>query len=268
MKTRRDQQQGARPSARGNVLRVGGGDLLDGGQQAAGLAGQDRQQRQRADHHDDPLDEVGEGDREVAAQHQVDPGDADHDQQGQVVGDVEVGLEQVPQPLEDGGGVRQQEEEDDQGGEDLQPRVLEAGLQELGHGHRVEVLRHPPGPPPEDHPGQHRADQDVAQRDPEHVQPESPAQLAREADEEHRGEVGGAVGEGGDPGTDAAPAEEEIVQGAGPAHPPDPDPDHQDQEHRQQYDRKHGRLLPSTPIHIPSHRPHHKDENRPGSTAE
>ena len=112
----------------------------------------------------------------------------------------------------------------------LSQRVPVALLEEGGHRHRAETLGHDARALREHQPGEQRADERVAERDPQRREAEAEADLAGVADEEHGAEVGRAVGEGAQPGTDVAAPEEELVHGPGAFAAVDAHPDHDGHE--------------------------------------
>jgi len=170
-------------------------------------------------------DDVDHSHRLVAAEDEVDPREDAHEQDHQLVVQVEVGREEVAQAHEDGGGVGHEEDEDRERREELQAAAAVARLEKLRHGVDAVLSRDALDAVPEQPPDQEDADEGVAEGDPEAGEAEAPADLAREADEEHGGEVGGAVGEGRHEGPDLPAAEEEVGEGLRLPGPEDPDDD-------------------------------------------
>ena len=73
------------------------------------------------------------------------------------------------------------------------------------------MLRHNPGTPSQNDPCQHGTDQGVANADPCGGNPIFPTELPGITYEDDGGEIGGPVGEGGEPGAYGAPAEYETI---------------------------------------------------------
>ena len=164
-----------------------------------------------AHQHDDTLDEVIDGRAHVAAHDDVDTRQRGHDEHPAPVGQGEGGREELSQTVEEGGGVGDEEDKDDGGGHQAQSPGLVAQAEEIGHGAAADVLGHDAGAAAQEHPGHERADEGVAQTDPRGGQAEVPAEASRVADENDRGEVGRAEGEGGEPGAYRAAAQDEAV---------------------------------------------------------
>ena len=89
--------------------------------------------------------------------------------------------------------------------------AAEALTEELGHGGAAKVLGHYSGSAAKDDPCQQGADEGVAQTYPCGSDTVLPAELTGIADEDNGGEVGSAVGKGGEPGAYISSAEDEAV---------------------------------------------------------
>ena len=77
------------------------------------------------------------------------------------------------------------------------------------------MLCHDPGAPAQHYPGQQGADDGVADAGPGGGNSVFPAKLPRIAYKHHRGEIGGAVGEGGEPRPYGAPSQHEAIHVSG-----------------------------------------------------
>ena len=186
-------------------------------QTAHGFVAQNRQhQTDDADDHHGALNEIRVGRGHHAAGHQVDGGEGGDDQHPHPGGyPGEDGAEEGAQALVDRRGVGNQENEDDDGGQDLHAPGVVAFLKVVGHGPGTQNPGHDPGAVGEKQPGQQAAQHRVADADPDSADADVPAVLARVTDEHHRGKIGGAVRESGDPCADFSAAQQEGVQGSG-----------------------------------------------------
>ena len=147
----------------------------------------------------------------VASPDHVDAGHDGHGDDAPFVGDGKRHAEQAPEAVVDGGGVGDEEYEDDECGNDTQGLAVKALAKELGHGRRLDVVRHYARAAAEHEPGEQRADQRVADACPEGGETVLPAKLACVADEHDGGKVGGPVGERARPWAHLATAEHEAV---------------------------------------------------------
>ena len=77
------------------------------------------------------------------------------------------------------------------------------------------MLGHNASAPAENHPGQKGTDEGVPDAYPGGGDTELPAELTGIADEDDGGEIGGAVGKGGEPGAHTPPAQDETVDVGG-----------------------------------------------------
>lgn len=94
------------------------------------------------------------------------------------------------------------------------------------------MLGHDAGAAAQDHPGQQRAQQGVADARPGGGDAVLPAKLSRIAHEDHRGEIAGAVGEGGEPGAHRAASQHKAVYVSGMAAAVKADPHHDGEENQ------------------------------------
>lgn len=196
------------------------------GAEAAETRDRDGGQHDQAEQHQRGLQHMREAHREEAAQARVDddqqPGEGDADGEAQ----VEDGPEQQPARHQTAGDVHGEEDEGDGGGDQSQHAraVLEPLLQIPGQGHRV--------PRPLGVGAQTRRDEQPVQVRP-HGQADGephgaePGRVdgAGERQEQPAGHVAGARGQSGDPGTEAAAAEGEVLEGVRARVGPDPRPD-------------------------------------------
>ncbi|MPM82086.1 hypothetical protein SDC9_129144 [bioreactor metagenome] len=97
-------------------------------------------------------------------------------------------------------GIRNEEDENNDGGSDLHSAAVIPAAEEIGHGGAPQMLGHDAGAAPQNHPGQQRADEGVAQTDPGGGDAVLPAELTGIPHKDHGGEVRGTVSKGGEPG--------------------------------------------------------------------
>ena len=168
-----------------------------------------------AENHDAALDEVVDSRGLIAAKNDIDGGEDSHRDGAVDVGDAEAHLEQRGDALIDTGGVGDEEHEGDDGGHDAEALAAVADAEEVGHGARTDVLCHHLGAATENPPCQQRADDGVADANPSGRHAILPAELSCIADEDHGGEVAGAVGESREPAAHVATAEHKAIDGIG-----------------------------------------------------
>src|SRR5699024_8616773 len=202
---------GEDPGDGGEGLILDPGQALQGLEEAA-LAVQYRGDDGNDAHdHDDALDEVVDGGGHVAPGDDVHPGEHRHDHHAHGVVDVEGHAEQAAEAVVEAGGVGDQEDEDDDRGCQLQGTAGKSLSEKFRHGGAVQVLGHDPGPAAQRRPGQQGPQQGVADARPGGGDAVLPAELTGVAHKNHGGEVAGAVGEGGEPGTHAPSAQDEAA---------------------------------------------------------
>ena len=95
------------------------------------------------------------------------------------------------------------------------------------------MLGHNPGAAAQHHPGQQGAKHRVADARPGGGDTILPAKLPGVAHKDHGGEIGGTVGEGGEPGAHRAPAQYEAVDVGGVLAAVQADAHHYPEEHQQ-----------------------------------
>jgi len=242
--------QGGEDDHAQQIHRVGteeGGEHAGGGGRLSGHLGQLGQGRHKAalavqhrhddggdaEKHDDALDKVVDGGGHVAPGDDVDAGEDGHDDDADGVVDVKGHAEQTGQTVVQAGGVGDQEDEDNHRGGDLQRLGAKPPAEKLGHGGAVQMLGHDPGAAAQHHPGQQGAKHRVADARPGGGDAVLPAKLSGVAHKDHGGEIGGAVGKGGEPGTHGAPAQHEAVDVGGVLTAVQANAHHNPEEHQQ-----------------------------------
>jgi len=165
--------------------------------------------------HDDALDEIVDGGGHVAAGDDIDGGENGHHDDAHAVINVKGHAEQAGEAIVQRGGIGDQENENDGRSGSLELGAVEAPREELGHGGAVQVLGHDAGAPAQEGPCHQRAQKRVANAGPGGGNAVFPAELAGIANENHRREIAGAIGESCEPGTHAASAQDEAVHVGG-----------------------------------------------------
>ena len=189
---------------------------------------------------DDAADEIAHRHGEVTAHDEIDAGQRGEKDEGLVILQPERSLEQVAQAHINRRRVRHEEHEDNHRRDDLERRAVVSGAEKFGHGERVEPRRHFARASGEDEPGEEGADEGVADDNPHRLDAEAPAEPSGVADEEHGGEIGGAVGERAHPRSERATAEEEIADVLGALHAPVTDGEHDEDIENDERDVDHG----------------------------
>ena len=124
---------------------------------------------------------------------------------------MESHAEKTGQPVVEGRRVRDHEDKGDDRRGDFQRVAVEALAEKVRHCRGVEVLGHDAGAAAQNCPGEKGAEQRVADSGPGGGDTVFPSELTGVADENDRREIGSPVGEGCEPGPDAAPPEDEAV---------------------------------------------------------
>ena len=186
--------------------------------QAAHLGGEYHQDNQSgdADHHDKALDEVRLQCGHIASQHQYQGRGNGNDNHAHLFIDAQDHRAHAGQSLVHRSGVGNQKHEDHPAGEQPHTGALKPLFKELGHGFDVVTAGQIPGAVGQYQPGQQRTEDGVAHAHQAAPQAVVPAGAPGVADEHHRGEIGRAVGEGGDPCTGTAAAHSESGHIAAP----------------------------------------------------
>ena len=221
------------------------GQPLQGGQEAP-LAVEDGQDHGAdAEEHDDALDEVVDGGGHIAAGDDIDPGEHRHHDDAHRVVDVKGHAEQPGQPVVQAGGIGDEEDKDDDRGGHLQGGAAKPLAEKLRHGGAVQVLGHDAGAAAQHHPGQQRAQKGVSDPRPGGGDAVLPAELSGVAHKDHGGKIGGAVGEGGEPGPHRAAAQHEAVDigGGFPAVQADGHHHREKYQEHSQFDEHRGSVL-------------------------
>ncbi len=196
-----------------------------------------------AEEHDDALDKVVDGGGHIAAGNHVHTGEDGHGDDANGVINVKGHAEQPGQAVIQAGGVGNQKDEDNHRGGDFQRGGAEPLAEELGHGGGVQVLGHDPGAAAQHHPGQQRAQNGVANARPGGGEAVLPAELAGVAHKNHGGKIGGAVGEGGEPGAHGAPAQHKTADIGGVFAAVQANAYHHTEKHQQQNDFNHNETI-------------------------
>lgn len=163
--------------------------------------------------HEEALDEVGPADGFETSEEGIAEDDADAEGEGELVGEVEDGIEELGAGDETGGGIDEEEDEDDEGGDDTEEVgvVLEAVIEEIGDCDSVtgdtgivaeaegDILPIEVGTDTE------------AECDPEGIGDTGEVGGAWEAHQEPATHIGGLGGDGGDPFIELAAAEVVIL---------------------------------------------------------
>ena len=124
---------------------------------------------------------------------------------------MERHVEEAGEAVIKGSRVRDQEDENDDRGDHFQGAALVAFSEEVRHGAAVERLGHDACAASQDGPGEERSDKGVAEADPGGGHTEAPSELTCVTDEDNGGEIRGSEGEGCEPWSHGASAENEAV---------------------------------------------------------
>ena len=179
------------------------GEALGKPAHLGGLHHQHNQGR-HAHHHDESLDEVRLQGGHVAPQHQHHRrGNGDNQHAHRLV-DAQDHRAHAGKALVHRGRVGDEEHKDDHAGKQPHARALEALFKQLGHGFDIVAAGQVPGAVGQHQPGQQGAEHRVSHAHQHAPQAVAPPRAPRVANEHHGGEVGCAVGEGGNPRPGAA----------------------------------------------------------------
>ena len=165
--------------------------------------------------HDNALDKIRLQGGGITAQHHHGHGRQGDDHHADPLVHLEQHRTDAGQPLIDRGGVGQQEDEDDEGGEQLHRGTDEPLVEKLRHGFDFHPAGGRPGTPRQHQPSQQGTEHRVADAGQNAPQAISPASAARVADEHHRREIRGAIGQGGGPGAGVPAADGELPHTVG-----------------------------------------------------
>ena len=192
-----------------------GCQLLDSRGQTTVVVQYGSDDRHDTEEHDDALYEVVHGRGLVAAENDIDGGQNGHDDHAILVGNIEAHLEQTRNAAIDTSGVGDEEYEGNDRGSYTQALIGKAGSEEVGHGARLDVLRHELGALAEDNPRQQRTDDGIADTNPGRRQTIFPTKLSGIAYEDHCREITRSEGESREPGAYGASAQYKSIDTAG-----------------------------------------------------
>ena len=161
--------------------------------------------------HDNSLDEVVHRCGFITTDDDVDGSQNRHDNDTVFIGDVETHLEQSRYATVNARCIGNQENEGDDGSYHAQPLIIKTCSKKIGHGARLNVLRHQFRAASKDEPRQQRTDNGISYSNPCGGKAVTPSELSGIAYEDHRREITRTIGKGCQPWTNSTTAQNETI---------------------------------------------------------